>query len=100
VIVLAITIPAGVAWLVDAGGALDVWAGILMFLAAGLSVAAFVVAVRSDVVRGAAVEAVLASQRAEVVAMLEHARIPHRRGVPGLRDRVSRALAILREQQG
>jgi hypothetical protein len=70
-----------------------------VLFAACLSVAAFVVAVRSSVVRGAAVEEVLAAQRAEVVALLEHARIPHRKGVPGLRDRVSRALAILREQQ-
>jgi hypothetical protein len=100
VIVLAIAIPSAVSWFVDAGGALDVWAGILTLLAAALSIAAFVVAVRSDVVRGAAVESVLAAQRAEVVALLERARIPHRRGVPGLRDRVSRALSILREQQG
>jgi len=42
---------------------------------------------------------VRAAQRAEVVALLERARIPQRKNVPGLRDRVSRALAILREQQ-
>jgi hypothetical protein len=103
VIVLAITVPVGVASLVAAGadgaGPGAVWVGILLFVAAGLSIAAFVVAVRSSVVRDAAVEAVLADQRAEVIALLERARIPHRRGVPGLRDRVTRALAILREQQ-
>jgi len=33
------------------------------------------------------------------VALLERARIPQRKNVPGLRDRVARALAILREQQ-
>jgi hypothetical protein len=42
---------------------------------------------------------VLEAQRVEVVAMLERARIPQRGSVPGLRDRVTRALAILREKQ-
>jgi len=64
-----------------------------------LSIAAFIVAVRASVVRDAAFEAVRQAQRAEVVALLERARIPQRKNVPGLRDRVSRALAILREQQ-
>lgn len=68
-------------------------------LAALLSVAAFVVAVRAGSVRLTALEAVLDAQRAEVVAPLERARIPSRGPVPGLRDRVARALAILREQQ-
>ncbi|QNO36639.1 hypothetical protein H4J02_09010 [Protaetiibacter sp. SSC-01] len=68
-------------------------------VAAALSVAAFIVAVRAAVVRQEAIDAVRASQRAEVVALLERARIPQRKNVPGLRDRVSRALAILREQQ-
>jgi hypothetical protein len=99
VIVLAVTVPVGVALLVDPGSAGAVWAGIASLLAAGISIAAFVVAVRSSVVRDAAVAAVLAGQRAEVIALLERARIPHRKGVPGLRDRVTRALAILREQQ-
>jgi len=62
-------------------------------------VAAFVVALRAATVRRARVEAVLDAQRAEVVALLERARIPQRASVPGLRDRVSRALAILREKQ-
>jgi len=64
-----------------------------------LSVAAFIVAVRAAAVRQEAIDAVRAAQRAEVVALLERARIPQRKNVPGLRDRVSRALAILREQQ-
>lgn len=68
-------------------------------VAAALSVAAFIVAVRASVVRDEAFEAVRGAQRAEVVALLERARIPQRKNVPGLRDRVSRALAILREQQ-
>ncbi|AYF96843.1 hypothetical protein [Protaetiibacter intestinalis] len=68
-------------------------------VAVALSVAAFIVAVRASVVRDAAVDAVREAQRAEVVALLERARIPQRKTVPGLRDRVTRALAILREQQ-
>lgn len=68
-------------------------------LGALLGVAAFVVAVRAGAVRTAALEAVLTAQRSEVEALLERARIPQREPVPGLRDRVSRALAILREQQ-
>jgi hypothetical protein len=67
--------------------------------AALVSVVAFVVAVRAGSVRLTALEAVLDAQRAEVDAMLERARIPQRGKVPGLRDRVARALAILREQQ-
>lgn len=70
------------------------------FVAAGLvSVVAFVVAVRAGAVRLTALDAVLDQQRAEVEAMLERARIPQRGQVPGLRDRVARALSILREQQ-
>lgn len=68
-------------------------------VASALSIVAFIVAVRASVVRDAAFTAVRQAQRAEVVALLERARIPQRKNVPGLRDRVSRALAILREQQ-
>lgn len=64
-----------------------------------LALVVIVVAIRADAVRQQALGVVLDAQRAEVVALLERARIPHRRRVPGLRDRVSRALAILREQQ-
>jgi hypothetical protein len=64
-----------------------------------LEVAAFVIALRSSAVKRVRLEAVLDDQRDEVVAMLERARIPQRGSVPGLRDRVSRALAILREKQ-
>lgn len=42
---------------------------------------------------------VAAAQRSEVVRLLEDARLPQRQRVPGLGDRVSRALAILREKQ-
>lgn len=70
------------------------------FVCAGLvSIVAFVVAVRAGSIRLTALDAVLDAQRAEVEAMLERARIPQRGAVPGLRDRVARALSILREQQ-
>ncbi|HEV7740913.1 MAG TPA: hypothetical protein VGO65_00700 [Pseudolysinimonas sp.] len=73
---------------------------VIGFAAAALvSVVAFVVAVRAGSVRLTALDAVLDQQRAEVDAMLERARIPQRGQVPGLRDRVARALTILREQQ-
>jgi hypothetical protein len=62
-------------------------------------VVAFVVALRAGAVHRARLDAVLEAQRDEVVAMLERARIPQRGSVPGLRDRVARALAILREKQ-
>lgn len=64
-----------------------------------LHVGALVVALRAGAVHRVRVDAVLQAQRDEVVAMLERARIPQRGSVPGLRDRVSRALAILREKQ-
>lgn len=77
----------------------EVGFSIAAIVGAALGVAAFIVAVRASVVRQEAIDAVRAAQRAEVVALLERARIPQRKNVPGLRDRVSRALAILREQQ-
>jgi energy-coupling factor transporter transmembrane protein EcfT len=64
-----------------------------------LAIAAFVVALRAAEVRQAATESVLTTQRAEVAGLLERAKIPPRARVPGLSRRVSRALAILREQQ-
>jgi membrane associated rhomboid family serine protease len=70
-----------------------------VIVAAAVHVAAFVVALRAAAVRRERVEGVLDTQRDEVVALLERARIPQRGSVPGLRDRVTRALAILREQQ-
>lgn len=91
-----------------ATSALLVWAGASTadprlvaggILAALVSIAAFVVAVRAGSVRLTALDAVLDQQRAEVVALLERARIPQRGKVPGLRDRVAKALTILREQQ-
>jgi hypothetical protein len=62
-------------------------------------IVAFVVALRAARVHARRLDAVLESQRDEVVAMLQRARIPQRGRVPGLRERVSRALTILREQQ-
>jgi hypothetical protein len=67
--------------------------------AVAVDAVAFAVAVRAGAVYQRRLEVVLDAQRAEVAALLERARIPQRGSVPGLRDRVSRALAILREKQ-
>jgi hypothetical protein len=64
-----------------------------------LHVVAFVVGLRAAAVLRVRTDAVLEAQRDEVVALLERARIPQRGRVPGVRDRVARALAILREKQ-
>jgi uncharacterized membrane protein len=72
---------------------------VLMTVLVLAGVIAFVVAGRAAATRQAKIDRVLATQRAEVAALLERARIPQRGRVPGLRDRVARALAILREKQ-
>lgn len=76
-------------------------AGVAIGFGAGavLGAAAFVVSLRARVIADAALDAVLDTQRAEVAVLLERARIPARGRVPGLGNRVARALAILREQQ-
>jgi hypothetical protein len=89
----------GVLVIVAAAGAGDVRLVIGFSAGVLVSIAAFVVAVRAGSVRLTALDAVLDAQRAEVVALLERARIPQRGKVPGLRDRVAKALTILREQQ-
>lgn len=71
----------------------------LVVVATAVHVVALVIALRAAAVRRERLEAVLDAQRADVVALLERARIPQRAPVPGLRDRVTRALAILREKQ-
>lgn len=68
-------------------------------LVAILHLVAFGVALGAVARRRERLEEVLEEQRADVVALLQRARIPQRGPVPGLRDRVTRALAILREKQ-
>ncbi|MEP6842373.1 MAG: hypothetical protein ABJA11_02555, partial [Pseudolysinimonas sp.] len=58
-----------------------------------VGVVAFLLSLRSRVRANAALDAVLDAQRAEVVVLLERARIPARGRVPGLGGRVARALA-------
>lgn len=72
---------------------------VLGVLAVVVDLAALLVSVRAVRRRAVALETMLDAQRAEVTALIERARIPGRAPVPGLRDRVHRALAILREQQ-
>lgn len=89
-----LVVVAGVLLALEAPGML-----IPVIVAAVLHVAALVVALRAAAVHAERMDAVFAAQRAEVVAMLERARIPQRGRVPGLSGRISRALAILREKQ-
>ncbi|WP_395639242.1 hypothetical protein [Pseudolysinimonas sp.] len=94
---LALVLAVAVVVVVD-GAAAD---GVLWGLVGGalLEIVAFVIALRVSAIKRVRVEGVLEQQRDEVVGMLERARIPQRGQVPGLRDRVARALAILREKQ-
>lgn len=66
---------------------------------AAVGAAAIVISLRARELANAALDKVLDTQRAEVAVLLERARIPARGRVPGLGNRVARALAILREQQ-
>ena len=91
---LALVVTAAVLVVVDAPALL-----LAALVGVVVHVVALVVSLRAGVVHRARLEAVLQEQRDEVVAMLERARIPQRGSVPGLRDRVARALAILREKQ-
>ncbi|MGE3194505.1 MAG: hypothetical protein AB7K08_13685 [Microbacteriaceae bacterium] len=96
--VLFVLVTSAIVVAVGVGGA-DLRLVIGGVLAGLLGTAAFVVAIRAGSVRLTALDSVLDQQRAEVVALLERARIPQRGKVPGLRDRVAKALSILREQQ-
>jgi hypothetical protein len=91
VVMLGLTVVAGIA--------LPIGALFGFSAAALLGGAAFLVTARAHAVTDAAISSVLDAQRAEVVALLERARIPARGRVPGLGTRVARALAILRERQ-
>ncbi|MBI5161080.1 MAG: hypothetical protein HY996_06670 [Micrococcales bacterium] len=84
---------------VAATGGRDASVLVLAVTGSGLGLVAFLVGVRAAEVRAAAIERVLEAQRAEVVVLLERARIPRSTSTPGLARRVSKALAILREQQ-
>jgi hypothetical protein len=102
VVGLVIVLAVGVGTVAANGAANGVIDGRLIAVAVvevAVAIAAFVVGLRSAEVRQTAIETVLTAQRAEVASMLERAKIPPRARVPGLSRRVSRALAILREQQ-
>lgn len=91
---VALVALAAVLLVVEAPGLL-----VVAIVATVVHLVAFGVALRAAAIRRERLEAVLDAQRADVVALLERARIPQRAPVPGLRDRVTRALAILREKQ-
>lgn len=64
-----------------------------------LSVVLTIAAARASRTRFALREAQLESDRTQLLELLERAKIPRIAGTPGLRERVTTALAILREQQ-
>lgn len=84
-----------VGWWVADGPTVPVVLGVVTVVALVAAIVAGVAAVRVGERRWA----VAAAQRSEVVRLLEDARLPQRQRVPGLGDRVTRALAILREKQ-
>lgn len=77
----------------------DAWVLVSAIGGSAVGLGAFIVGLRAAEVRASAIEQVLEAQRAEVVVLLERARIPRATSTPGLARRVSKALAILREQQ-
>lgn len=83
-----------------AAGALSWWVAALGVLPVALSTWFAVWGARSSLARNLAIHAVHQKQRAEALLLLEELDRKAPRKVAGLSERVSRALAILREQQG
>lgn len=79
---------------------LQPWQAALFIAATGVSVWLGVWGARISLARNLAIHAVHQKQRAEAILMLEDLERKTPRKVAGLSERVSRALAILREQQG
>ena len=98
VLVLVLVLTAGGVVLVTSGGVPEPGVAIVVALIA-VEIVAFVLSLAAAVVRGRRRTAVLTAQRIEVLDLLARARIPRAQHVPGLRDRVARALTILREKQ-
>ena len=82
------------------GGVLPLWVAVAFLIAVIASAALSVAGARRSLARNLAVNAVHQKQRTEILTLLDELdrRAPKRSA--GLTDRVSRALAILREQQG
>lgn len=96
---IALVAFAAAAWLATVN-ALQPWQAALYLVAAAASVWLAVWGARISLARNLAIHAVHQKQRAEAILMLEDLERKTPRKVAGLSERVSRALAILREQQG
>ncbi len=98
-VVVALVALASAGWLAMVGGA-QLWQAILCVAPVALSVWLAVWGARISLSRNLAIHAVHQKQRAEALLALDELERKAPRKVAGLSERVSRALAILREQQG
>ena len=97
--VVAIVVLGGASWLAMLG-AIPVWEAALYIISLGLSLWLSLWGARISLARNLAIHAVHQKQRAELLLVLDELERKTPRKVAGLSERVSRALAILREQQG
>jgi len=93
---LVLVLAATLLWL---GDGVDVWIPILTIAAPVLSTAFSIIGARLSLSRNLAVHAVHQKQRNEIIETIDELERRAPRKASGLTDRVSRALAILREQQ-
>jgi len=98
-VVVALVALTAASWLAQAGEA-PLWQAVLCGLAVVLSLWLAVWGARISLARNLAIHAVHQKQRAEALLALDELERKVPRKVAGLSERVSRALAILREQQG
>ena len=93
---LVLVLAAVLLWL---GGAVDLWVPLIALAAPVISLALSILGARMSLSRNLAVHAVHQKQRSEIVEVIDELERRAPRRATGLTDRVSRALAILREQQ-
>ena len=98
-VAIAVIACAAAVWLASTGS-LQPWQAVLCFLPIIASVWLAVRGARAALARNLAIHAVHQKQRAEAIILLDELERKTPRKVAGLTERVSRALAILREQQG
>ena len=98
-VVVSLVLLVGAIWLA-ALGELAVWGAVLAVIPVILSTWLAIWGARIALARNLAIHAVHQKQRAEAILLLEDLDRKAPRKVAGLSERVSRALAILREQQG
>ncbi|MCC7127746.1 MAG: hypothetical protein IT192_02870 [Microbacteriaceae bacterium] len=98
-VILAVAIVTLAIWS-SASGRPQLWAIVIGVIAAGLSLWLALWGARISLARNLAAHAVHQKQRAEALLLIADLERKAPRRVAGLSERVSRALAILREQQG